>query len=70
LIAPLDSRGQSPHCRPLQKNRVIDLRAGDLIWHRGRCYYVESVEAYREARVDPQGTGNEQRTEGYLVRGS
>jgi hypothetical protein len=68
LIAPLDSQGQSAHCRPIQKKRVIDLRVGDFIWHRGRSYIIDGIEAYREAWVDQQGLVEEGACEGYVVR--
>jgi len=70
LIAPLDSHGQSPHCRPIQKERVIDLRVGDFMKHRGRSYIIDGIEAYREAWLEQHRLQEESVTEGYVVRGS
>ena len=65
LIAPLDATGQSQHCRALPpKQRVIDLREGDWIRHKGNVHRIVSVRAYREAVVrDGAAVG-----EGYVVR--
>ena len=71
LIAPLDLRGQSPHCRAVMpKRRVIDLRVGDRVWHRQRSYRIEGIEAYRENRIDQERLRSHPPTEGYVVRGS
>jgi len=70
LIAPLDSQGRSPHCRPIRNKRVIDLRVGDFIRHRGRSYIIDGIEAYREAWLDQPELQEEAVTEGYVVRGS
>ena len=70
LIAPLDIGGQSPHCRPVQKKRAIDLRVGDFIQHRGRSYIIDGIEAYREAWVDESALREKPTIEGYVVHGS
>ena len=68
LIAPLDSGGRSRHCRPVRKRRVIDLRVGDFLRHRGRSYIIDGVEAYREAWMDESPKAPP--TEGFVVPGS
>jgi len=72
LIAPLDSRGQSPHCKAVMpKHQIIDLRVGDDIWHDGsrRSYRVKGVEAYRDNYLDDASDETIQ-SEGYIVRGA
>jgi hypothetical protein len=73
LIAPLDPRGQSPHCKAVMpKHRVIDLREGDYVWHEGtkRSYIIKGIEAYRENRIGQQRLAGNPPSEGYVVRGS
>ena len=71
LIAPLDPRGQSPHCEAIMpKRRVIDLRQGDEIWHGRRACLIKGVEAYRENRISKERLRTDPPTEGYVVRGS
>ena len=68
LIAPLDARGQSPHCKAEPpKQRVIDLRVGDWVRHRSGRYRVQAIRAYRDNFVDDS---NVPAGDGYLVKGS
>ena len=55
LIAPLNRAGQSPHCRPIGKGRVIDLRVGDQLTHQGRCVDIRAVRAYRQHWIEEGG---------------
>jgi hypothetical protein len=69
LIAPLDRRGQSPHCRAIHpKRRVIDLRPGDRLYHGGQIYAVTAIRAYRENVVHEDQAGAS--GDGYVVPGS
>ena len=73
LIAPLDTRGQSPFCEAiLPVERVIDLRPGDEIWHEPgkRAYLVKGVEAYRDNEISEEQMQADQPMDGYVVRGS
>jgi len=68
LVAPLDARGQSPHCRPEPpKERVIDLRPSDLLRFKDRTYRIRSVQAYREHWLDEQAAAEWNNGDGYLL---
>jgi hypothetical protein len=69
LIAPLDGQGQSPNIRPQPpKKRVVDLRPGDWLRHRGRPFRVKAMRAYREHWVaEEQVEERELRLDGYVV---
>jgi hypothetical protein len=60
LLAPLDRHGQSPHCRPEGKRRVIDLRDGDWVRHGKNRYRIRKVSSYRDAFTDtlPEAEGD------------
>jgi hypothetical protein len=68
LIAPLNRDGQSPAARACApKRRIIDLRAGDEIYHlpSGETSRIKNVQAYRDNWSEnlPSASGD-----GYVVR--
>ncbi len=68
LVAPLDARGQSPHCQPEPpKQRVIDLRPSDLLRFKDSTYRIRSVQAYREHWLDEQAAAEWNNGDGYLL---
>jgi hypothetical protein len=68
LIAPLDRRGQSPHCRAIHpKRRVIDLRAGDRLCHDNQVYMITAIRAYRDNFIEQEEAAAGASADGYLV---
>jgi hypothetical protein len=67
LIAVLDRRGQSAHCRAVMpKLRVIDLRVGDRVFFAGERHEILAIRAFRDTR-GPSQLATEI-DEGYLLR--
>ena len=66
LTVPLTPDGQSKCCRADTKPRVIDLRKGDFLIHKGTRYLIKDVKADTEGTID----AGRSPTDGYVVRGS
>ena len=66
LVAWLTPDGNSPTLKPVTKNRVIDLRVGDELFHRRLgTQRIQKIESFRDRYVTHEQWQRE--TEGYAV---
>jgi hypothetical protein len=69
LIVPLTPDGQGKHTQPLPpKTRMIDVRAGDHVRHKGKRHKVRAIKAYRDNTIDAERVPHV--TDGYVVKGT